>query len=115
MLVLITALLVNSIGLSIAFKAEFFAHELDHIVQTLPSDPTTHLEAHHNVFFNNDAELDAIVHLCLHAAGQYQPFYFIRLSIASPQYESTAALTTYIPLIAPDSILESPYHPPRIA
>ncbi len=112
--VLITTLLVNKVGLSLSFETEFFAHELDHMHQNLSSEPTAHLEVHQNSFFNNDSELDAATHLCLHATGQYQPFYFIRLSITPPQLESNATLAAYMPLIAPDSILESPYHPPRI-
>jgi hypothetical protein len=109
--VLVAVMLTNGIGIS--FKAEVFAHELDHIRQSLASNPGAHLDAHRNSAIMDDAELDAATHLCLHAAGQYQPFYFLRIALVPP-LAGKETLTPYIASFLPDSIPESPYHPPRI-
>ena len=108
--ILIVTLLTNGIGIS--FKPEVFAHELDHVRQALSLNLETHLEAHRNSIFMEDMELDAATHLCLHAAGQYQPFYFIRITMIPPLEGKTSPIP-HILLSLPDSILESPYHPPR--
>ncbi|WP_090332754.1 hypothetical protein [Nitrosomonas sp. Nm51] len=107
---LIVALLGNSFGIS--FKREVFTHELDHIRQALSPNPELHLQAHQNNVPTDGKGLDEATHLCLHAAGQYQPFYFIHISIPCLP-ASNEKLTVYIPLVLPDSVPESPYHPPR--
>ena len=71
---LIVCMLTN--GLSLSFSGEVFAHELDHVYQKLPADPATHLEMHRNNIAKEGADLDAATHICLHAAGQFQPFFF---------------------------------------
>jgi len=109
--ILVTVMLTNGIGIS--FKPEVFAHELDHARQSLSSSPGMHLESHLNSVFMDDMELDAATHLCLHAAGQYQPFYF-NLIATVPAFEGKETLVPYISSFLPDSIQESPYHPPRI-
>ena len=109
-IVLIVTLLGNNLGIS--FKGEVFTHELDHIRQALSPNPELHLQAHQSNVPTDGKELDEATHLCLHAAGQYQPFYFIHISIP-PLLVSNEKLTVYTPLVLPDSVLESPYHPPR--
>ena len=74
MLILFVTMLTNAF--SWAFNGEVFAHELDHEHHVLSLDPTAHLEAHQHAALNDDGHLDAATHLCLHAAGQYQPFFF---------------------------------------
>ena len=111
-LVLIVALLTNSIGIS--FKAETYTHELDHVRQVHSTHLETHLEAHQDSIVMDGTELDGETHLCPHAASQYQPFYFIRLPLVPCLPGGSEKLAGYIPLALPDSILESPYHPPRI-
>jgi len=109
--ILIVVILTNGIGIS--FKPEVFAHELDHARQSLSSNPASHLEVHRNSVFIDNLELDAATHLCLHAAGQYQPFYF-NLIATLPPLEGKEILVPHISSMLPDSILELPYHPPRI-
>jgi len=108
---LVAVMLTNGIGIS--FKSEVFAHELDHARQSLSINPEMHLESHLTSVFMDGMELDAATHLCLHAAGQYQPFYF-NLIATVPSFEGKEILTPYISSFLPDSIQESPYHPPRI-
>jgi len=98
---LIVSILTN--GLSLSFRGEVFAHELDHIRQALSSDPTTHLELHRNNVARDGADLDAATHLCLHSAGQYQPFFFNSFP-PIPDQIATEALTVFISAIIPETI-----------
>ena len=109
-LMLIVSILGN--GLSLSFRGEVFAHELDHIRQALSSDPATHLELHRNNVARDGADLDAATHLCLHAAGQYQPFFFNSLPLI-PDQIITEVLTVFISAIIPETIPDLPLRPPR--
>ncbi len=110
--VLIVCILTN--GLSLSFKGEVFAHELDHIRQALSSDPATHLELHRNSVARDGVDLDAATHLCLHSAGQYQPFFFNSFPLI-PDQIVTEALTLFISAIIPETIPDLPLRPPRSA
>lgn len=110
-LILVAVMLANGIGVS--FKPEVFAHELDHFRQSLALNPEMHLDAHRDSVIMDNAELDTATHLCLHAAGQYQPFYFLLIALMPP-LEGKKILTPRISLFLPDLVLESSYHPPRI-
>lgn len=110
MLVLFVSLLTNAFGW--AFNGEVFAHELDHEHHVLSLDPTAHLEAHQHAAINDDGHLDAATHLCLHAAGQYQPFFFTPLPFV-PASIGEDALIVFVPVLTPESIPDSPLHPPR--
>lgn len=107
---LIVSILTN--GISLSFKGEVFAHELDHIHQVLSPDPATHLEMHRNNVSRDGADLDAATHLCLHSAGQYQPFFFNSLPLI-PDQTVTEVLTVFISAIIPETIPELPLRPPR--
>jgi hypothetical protein len=107
---LIVSVLTN--GLSLSFSGEVFAHELDHIRQVLPPDPATHLESHRNNVSRNGADLDAATHLCLHSAGQYQPFYFNSLP-QIPDQIAAEVLVVFISAIIPETIPDLPLRPPR--
>jgi hypothetical protein len=109
--ILVAVMLTNGIGIS--FQSEVFAHELDHVRQSLSANPEMHLDAHRSSVIMDNAELDAAAHLCLHAAGQYQPFYFLRIALVPP-LAGKETLVPHIALFLPDLIPESPYHPPRI-
>ncbi len=109
-LMLIVCILTN--GLSLSFKGEVFAHELDHIRQALSSDPATHLELHRNSVARDGVDLDAATHLCLHSAGQYQPFFFNSFPLI-PDLIVTEALTVFISAIIPETIPDLPLRPPR--
>jgi hypothetical protein len=110
MLVLFVTMLTNAFGW--AFNGEVFAHELDHEHHVLSLDPTAHLEAHQHAAINDDGHLDAATHLCLHAAGQYQPFFFISPPFV-PASVGVEALIVFVPVTVPESIPDSPLHPPR--
>ena len=107
---LIVSILTN--GLSLSFRGEVFAHELDHIRQILPPDPATHLESHRNNVSREGADLDAATHLCLHSAGQYQPFYFNSFPLMSNQ-AAAEVLTVFISAMIPETIPDLPLRPPR--
>ncbi|WP_394809545.1 hypothetical protein [Nitrosomonas sp.] len=109
-LMLIISILTN--GLSLSFRGEVFAHELDHIRQVLSSDPATHLELHRNNISWEGVDLDAATHLCLHSAGQYQPFFFNSFPLI-PDQIVTEVLTVFISAIIPETIPELPLRPPR--
>lgn len=109
--VLVVVMLTNGIGIS--FQPEVFAHELDHVRQSLSANPEMHLDAHRNSVIMDNTELDAATHLCLHASGQYQPFYFLRIVLVPP-LAGKETLAPHITPFLPDLIPESPYHPPRV-
>ncbi|MDN5881218.1 MAG: hypothetical protein L0H37_02490 [Nitrosospira sp.] len=112
MLVLLASMLTNAFGW--AFNGEVFAHELDHEHHVLSSDPAAHLEAHQRAVFNDETHPDAATHLCLHAAGQYLPFFFTAAPLV-PASVGTEILTGFVSVTVPESIPDSPLHPPRTA
>lgn len=110
MLVLFVTMMTNAF--SWAFNGEVFAHELDHEHHVLSLDPTAHLEAHQHAAINDKGHLDAATHLCLHAAGQYQPFFFTA-PLTVPAFTGMEVLGVFVSATVPESIPESPLHPPR--
>lgn len=110
---LIVCILTN--GLSLSFRGEMFAHELDHIHHdhALSADHAIHLELHqHHTTSNDSADLDAATHLCLHSAGQYQPFFFNSLPLI-PDQAIVEVLTVFVSAIIPETIPDLPLRPPR--
>jgi hypothetical protein len=110
MLLLFVCILTNAFGW--AFNGEVFAHELDYEHHVLSLDPTAHLEAHQHAAINDDSHLDAATHLCLHAAGQYQPFFFTA-PLLVPASLGVETPMIFISVAVPESIPDSPLHPPR--
>ncbi|MBS0497161.1 MAG: hypothetical protein JSR51_05890 [Proteobacteria bacterium] len=108
--VLIVSILTN--GLSLSFRGEVFAHELDHIRQSLSADPATHLESHRNNVAWDGVDLDAATHLCLHSAGQYQPFFFNSLPLL-PDIIVSEIIAVFISSFIPETIPDLPLRPPR--
>lgn len=108
--VLCVSMLTNAFGW--AFNGEVFAHELDHEHHVLSLDPTAHLEAHHQAVLSDDDHLDAATHLCLHAAGQYQPFFLNTLPLV-PVSIGSGTLAAFVSVSIPESIPDSLFHPPR--
>jgi hypothetical protein len=104
MFALLASTLTNAFGLW-----EVFAHELDEH-RPLP-DPAAHLEAHQAVA-TDEGHLDAATHLCLHAAGQYQPFFFTAPPLV-PASDGTEVPSVFISNPFPESVPDSPLHPPR--
>jgi hypothetical protein len=107
---LIVSMLTN--GLSLSFRGEVFAHELDHIRQALPADPATHIELHRENVSWDGAELDTATHMCLHSVGQYQPFFFNPLPQV-PDQAASEVLAVFISVIIPETIPDLPLRPPR--
>ena len=96
-----------------AFSGEVFAHEIDHEHPILSLDPMVHLKAHQQDSEKDSSQLDAATHLCLHASGQYQPFYFTA-PLLVPTSVSSTTLTIFISSdFIPDSISEPPLRPPK--
>lgn len=110
MLILCVTMLTNAV--SWAFSGEVFAHELDQEHHVLSIDPIAAIEAHQGAVLNEDGHLDAATHLCLHAAGQYQPLFFTA-PLLVPASTGMDALAIFVSAIIPDSVLDSPLHPPR--
>jgi hypothetical protein len=110
MFMMLASMLTNAFGW--AFSGEVFAHELDHEHPILSLDPTVHLKAHQHDSDKDSSQLDAATHLCLHASGQYQPFYFTALLLV-PASVSSDILTVFISDFIPDSISEPPLRPPK--
>ena len=107
---LLVSMLTNAFGW--AFNGEVFAHELDHEHHVLSLDPTAHLEAHQHALINDEGHLDAATHLCLHAAGQYQPFFFTA-PLFIPASAGAEVLSAFVSIAFPESVPDSPLHPPR--
>ncbi|MBX9917421.1 MAG: hypothetical protein K2Y07_09335 [Nitrosomonas sp.] len=107
---LIVSILTN--GLSLSFRGEVFAHELDHVRQSLSADPATHLELHRNNVSWEGVDLDATTHLCLHSAGQYQPFFFHSFPLI-PDVVVTEVMAVFISSLIPETIPDLPLRPPR--
>jgi len=95
-----------------AFSGEVFAHELDHEHPILSLDSMAHLKAHQHYSEKDSSQLDAATHLCLHASGQYQPFYFTAPLLVSASV-SSATLATFVSAFIHDSVSEPPLRPPK--
>lgn len=109
-MLLVVSILTN--GLSMSFRSEVFTHELDHIRYALAADPAKHLEMHRNNTAWEGIELDAATHLCLHSAGQYQPFFFHSFP-QLPDIAITETLNVFISATIPEAIPDLPLRPPR--
>ena len=107
---LAVSMLTNAFGW--AFNGEVFAHELDHEHHVLSLDPAAHLEAHQSAVATDEGHLDAATHLCLHAAGQYQPFFFTAPPLV-PAADGTEVPSVFVSNTFPESVPDSPLHPPR--
>ncbi|KIO48709.1 hypothetical protein [Nitrosospira sp. NpAV] len=99
-------------GFGWAFNGEVFAHELDRKHHALSIDPVALQEAHELEAFSDGAHVDAAIDLCLQAAGQYQPFFFTVPPLV-PASIGMEALTLFVSVIVPESIPDSPLHPPK--
>ena len=110
-IMLVVCILVNGLGLS--FKGGVFAHELDHARQAIPADPIAHLAFHRDSLAKDGIDLDAATHLCLHSAGQYQPFFFHSLPQVFEQ-TITEAVIMHISTLIPETIPDLPLRPPSI-
>ena len=99
-------------GFGWAFNGEVFAHELDRKHHALSLDPVALQQAHEFEASHDGKHVDAAIDLCLHAAGQYQPFFFTVPPLV-PASLGMEAMTLFVPVIVPESIPESPLHPPK--
>lgn len=99
-------------GFGWAFNGEVFAHELDRKHHAFSLDPVALLEAHEHEAVSNSEHLDAAINLCVHTAGQYQPFFFVSPPHV-PASVGEESLIVFLPVIVPESIPDSPLHPPK--
>ncbi len=109
-LAFLVSMLVNTFGWS--FNGKVFTHELahHHYKELFLLYPDAHLELHHTL--DGNVDLDSATHLCLHAAGQLQPFYFpplLQISAADTSETVLEAIDSNFPETIPDRL----YHPPR--
>jgi len=107
---LIVSILAN--GLSLSFRGEVFAHELDHIRQSLSADPAMHLELHRNNVSWEGVDLDAPTNIKKKTAGQYQPFFFNSFPLI-PDVIVTEVIAVFISPFIPETIPDLPLRPPR--
>ncbi|KXK40022.1 hypothetical protein [Nitrosomonas europaea] len=110
-LAFLASMLANTFGWS--FNGKVFAHELahHHYRELFLMHPDVHLELHHAL--DDNADLDAATHLCLHAAGQFQPFYLpaaLQISSADTREMAPEIAEDSFPETIPDRL----YHPPRL-
>ncbi|HRQ07902.1 MAG TPA: hypothetical protein PLI91_02925 [Nitrosomonas europaea] len=117
LLILFVSLLTNAVAWS--FHQEIFKHELDHFHVSHRFDhhhsyhdhaADTGFHQHHDETLDNDP--DFTDHLILHAAGQFQPFYFILLPII-PSLPGKENIPGFFPAGIPESTLDLPFRPPR--
>lgn len=109
-LTLLVSMLANTFGWS--FNDKVFTHELSHLhhEKLFLIYPDKHLELHQTL--DGSMELDVATHLCLHAAGQFQPFYlYLTLQITTIAVEEimAASMTDAFQKLAPDPF----FRPPR--
>lgn len=109
-LTLLVSMLANTFGWS--FNGKVFTHELSHLhhEKLFLIYPDKHLELHQTL--DGSMELDVATHLCLHAAGQFQPFYlYLTLQITMIVVEEimAASMTDAFQKLAPDPF----FRPPR--
>ncbi|MEO7464085.1 MAG: hypothetical protein ABIV42_01260 [Nitrosospira sp.] len=107
--VLLVGVLTNAVGW--AFNGEVFNHELEGEHHVLSLDQTAHLKAHQHDVSNAEGHGDAS-HFCLHASGHYQPFFF-NAPLLVPVSIGREVLIAFVSAIVPESIPDSPLHPPR--
>ena len=107
---LLVAMLTTGFGW--AFNGEVFAHELDRKHHALSLDPVALQEAHELEASHDGKHVDAAIDLCLQAAGQYQPFFFTSPPLV-PASTGTETLTLFVAVTVPESIPDSPLHPPK--
>jgi hypothetical protein len=107
---LMVAILTTGFGW--AFNGEVFAHELDRKHHALSSDRAALIEAHEFDVFTDSKHVDAAINLCLHAAGQYEPF-FLMFPPLVPVSFGMETLASFISFPFPESIPDSLLRPPR--
>ena len=110
-LLFLVSMLTNTLGW--AFNDKVIAHELEHHYNAalFTADPQTHLEFHR--LLGDEGELDAATHLCLHAAGQFQPFFLNSELLIIPPVTVAKNPLTLVSTSMPESIPDSLFHPPR--
>lgn len=110
-LIFFVSMLTNTLGWS--FNDKVITHELEHHhhAALFTADPQKHLELHHALADNG--ELDAATHLCLHAAGQFQPFFLNAPFKFIALISKAKALAVFVSTIIPESLPDPFFRPPR--
>lgn len=110
-LTILVTFLTNGFGWG--FDAATIAHDLDHERHAVAPDTADHLAMHHESNPDDD-DLDAAVHLHLHAVGHALPCV---PSNAAPVLVSTATEVhvVFVPAFIPDATGDPLLRPPRNA
>lgn len=108
-LTILVTFLTNGFGW--AFDAATIAHDLDHERHAIAPDAADHLAIHHESHPDDD-DLDAAVHLHLHAMGHVLPCV---TSSAAPVSVSTGTEVhvVFVPAFIPDATGDPLLRPPR--
>ncbi len=112
-LLFILTMLTNTLGWSL--NGEVYAHELEHLrySELFTANPETHRKLHREL--SDNGEIDAATHLCLHAAGQYQPFYFNPTIAVLISFNGIAIIPTRYAEPLPEITLEAFFRPPILS
>ena len=104
-LLFIMTILTNTLGWS--FNSKVYTHELEHLrySELFTGNPENHRELHRDL--SDNGEIDAATHLCLHAAGQYQPFYFNPTIAVLISFNEIATILTRYAERLPEITLEA--------
>lgn len=109
-LIFLVSMLANTFGWS--FNSKIFTHELAHLHhgELFLIYPDKHLELHQTL--DSTIDWDAATHLCLHAAGQFQPFYLysaLQIVTIATREVMVESVVNAFPESAPDPF----FRPPR--
>lgn len=110
LLFIIMAILTNTLGWS--FNSKVYTHELEHLrySELFTANPENHRTLHREL--SDNGEIDAATHLCLHSAGQCQPFYFNPAITAVMVFNTIETAPAKISSRLPDITLETFLRPP---
>lgn len=107
---LLVAILTAAFGW--AFNGEVFTHELEHENPPILSRDLGTNQQGASLSSDGDSRfLDVIPHFCLHVCGQY-PISSTTVLLV-PASIGREVLAVFIPVTVPESIPDSPLHPPK--
>lgn len=109
-LTFLVSMLANTFGWS--FNSKIFAHELAHLHhgELFLMYPDKHLELHQTL--DSTIDWDAATHLCLHAAGQFQPFY-LHPALQIVTVATREVMVESVVNAFPESVPDPFFRPPR--
>jgi hypothetical protein len=94
-----------------AFSGEVFNHAIKNEHHVLSLDPLAHSEVHQHDPSKDHNNSNPATH-CVHAAGQYLPFFFYSTIEIFSAVEKEV-LNSFISTVFPEVFLDSPLRPPK--